>query len=135
LLFVVYGQGIQEAIRGKRSANTIVTVGGIVDAWRNGSNVSALDVDNIRFFPNEDFFGGSFFRLKVSLALQKMSTFHLALVTYATDKHEAVELLVKDVEDWYRSGIYRRYVSCHDIAHFFMLELEVPPEATCHEFP
>jgi len=106
LLFVVYGQGVREAIRGKRPANTIVTVDGIVEAWRNGSSVDVLDVDNVRFFPNEDFSRESFFRLKVSLAVQKTSAFYLALAAYAAaDQHEAVELLVKDVESWYRNGI------------------------------
>jgi len=64
-----------------------------------------LNVDNVRFFPAENFFKeGSVYAI-ASVALTRPWTFSPAINLDTSEGAEAMEQLVDDTRGWYESGI------------------------------
>ena len=103
--FTAYGLGLREAIRGERSTITVVLDDSMVDAWRTEEDVSMLNVENVRFFPAENFFKESAVYAIASVALTRPWTFSPALTPDTPEGAEKMEQLVNDMRGWYESGI------------------------------
>jgi hypothetical protein len=104
LLFVAYGRGIREAVRGIPSGMAMVNDLGIIGGWRNGQSVSVLDAENVRFTPGDQVFVYDIFRMQLTVASIELPSFRKALAPYHPDTSKAIKLLIPDVKSWFTEG-------------------------------